>query len=56
MRTAGSAEPEAIAHVNRALSLRPDDGPSKTMLARCRVYRETPPADDWECVFEPTTK
>jgi len=48
--------PQAIAHFNRALSMRPDDGPSKTMLARCRIFQETPPADNWECVFEPETK
>jgi adenylate cyclase len=48
--------PEAIDHFNQALSLRPDDGPSKTMLQRCRVYQETPPPEDWECVFEPTSK
>ncbi|MDX2451709.1 adenylate/guanylate cyclase domain-containing protein [Desulfosarcina sp.] len=48
--------PQAIAYLERALSLRPDDGPSKTMLARCRVYQDDPPADDWECVFEPKTK
>ncbi len=48
--------PQAIDHFNQALSLRPDDGPSKTMLQRCRVYLETPPPEDWECVFEPTSK
>jgi adenylate cyclase len=48
--------PQAIALFERALSLRPDDGPSRTMLARCRIYQENPPPEDWECVFEPTTK
>jgi len=48
--------PQAIAHFKRALSLRPDDGPSQTMLARCMVYKDDPPPDDWECVFEPKTK
>lgn len=48
--------PQAIAHFERALSLVPDDGPSKTMLDRCRFYQEDPPAEDWECVFEPKTK
>ena len=47
---------KAIDHFKRALELRPDDGPSKTMLARCRIYEEDPPPEDWECVFEPTTK
>ena len=48
--------PQAMAHFEHALSLRPDDGPSKTMLARCRIYEENPPSEDWTCVFEPTTK
>ena len=48
--------PQAMAHFERALSLVPEDGPSKTMLERCRFYQEDPPAEDWECVFEPTTK
>ena len=48
--------PQAIAHFERALTLVPDDGPSKTMLERCRVYQEDPPPEDWECVFEPKTK
>ena len=47
---------QAIAHFERALSLRPDDGPSKTMLTRCQVYKDDPPPEDWECVFEPTIK
>lgn len=46
----------AIEHFQRALALMPDDGPSRTMLSRCRIYLETPPPDDWECVFEPETK
>jgi adenylate cyclase len=48
--------PQAIAHFERALSLRPDDGPSATMLERCRFYQEDPPPEDWECVYEPETK
>jgi adenylate cyclase len=48
--------PQAIAHFKHALALRPDDGPSKTMLSRCRIYKEDPPPEDWECVFEPATK
>ncbi|MBC2712493.1 MAG: adenylate/guanylate cyclase domain-containing protein [Desulfosarcina sp.] len=48
--------PQAVDRFNEALALRPDDGPSKTMLKRCRAYQETPPPEDWECVFEPETK
>jgi adenylate cyclase len=47
---------QAMAHFERALSLVPDDGPARTMLERCRFYQKDPPADDWECVFEPKTK
>jgi hypothetical protein len=47
---------QAIAHFERALSLWHDDGPSKTMLVRCKDYQEDPPPEDWECVFEPETK
>ena len=48
--------PRAKAHFKKALSLRPGDGPSKTMLERCRFYEGAPPPEDWECVFEPKTK
>ena len=47
---------QAIDHFKRALEVRPDDGPSKTMLQRCMDYKDDPPPEDWECVFEPTTK
>ena len=33
------------------LAIAPDDGPSKTYLARCRDYAATPPAPDWDGVF-----
>jgi len=46
----------AIEHFKRSLELRPDDGPSKTMLKRCMVFKDDPPPEDWECVFEPKTK
>jgi len=38
------------------LELIPDDGPSRAMAARCRMYRETPPPEGWDCVYEPETK
>ena len=47
---------EAIDLFENALEFWPDDGPSKTMAERCRVYSETPPPGDWDCVFEPKTK
>ena len=32
------------------------DGPSKTMADRCRYYRQSPPPEDWDCVYEATAK
>lgn len=34
----------------------PDDGPSKTYLARCRTYAATPPPADWNGVWTLTSK
>ncbi len=34
----------------------PDDGPSKTYLARCAAFMAKPPGDDWDGVFVMTTK
>jgi adenylate cyclase len=31
----------------QALKLRPQDGPSRTMIERCRQFAKAPPADDW---------
>jgi adenylate cyclase len=47
---------EALGLFGRALEARPDDGPSLTMAERCRMYKEAPPPDDWDCVYVPTTK
>ena len=47
---------EAMALFGRALEARPDDGPSLTMTERCRMYKEAPPPEDWDCVYVPTTK
>jgi adenylate cyclase len=32
------------------------DGPSATMLKRCRAFLATPPAEDWDGVYEATRK
>jgi len=42
---------EARQAFSQALTIDPEDGPSKVYAARCRVYLETPPADDWDGVF-----
>jgi adenylate cyclase len=38
---------EAEGQFDAALALVPDDGPSKEMKERCRVYAATPPPADW---------
>ncbi|MFH2220136.1 MAG: adenylate/guanylate cyclase domain-containing protein [Pseudomonadota bacterium] len=40
----------------KALSLMPDDGPSKTMLARCSEYKRHPPDKNWAGTFSMTEK
>jgi adenylate cyclase len=47
---------EAIGLFEKALEFLPEDGPSRTMAERCRMYRETPPPEGWDCVYEPKTK
>lgn len=47
---------EAEAAFRSALEVSPDDGPSRTFLARCLRYRASPPPDDWDGVFEMLTK
>lgn len=37
-------------------SIDPEDGPSKTFLARCDAYIDNPPPADWDGVFEFTDK
>lgn len=40
----------------KALTVDPEDGPSKVYLARCRHYLENPPPEDWDGVFVMKTK
>jgi adenylate cyclase len=47
---------EAAELFRQALALAPDDGPSYTMLARCRIYELNPPPPNWSGVFEATNK
>jgi adenylate cyclase len=46
----------AMSCFEQALALNSEDGPSRTMLERCRVYRESPPPADWDGVYEATKK
>ena len=47
---------DALGLFNQCLEICPDDGPSKAMAARCRMYRDAPPPESWDCVYEPGTK
>jgi adenylate cyclase len=47
---------EAEKLFGEALSLQPEDGPSKTMLGRCTAFRQSPPPEDWNGVYEATQK
>jgi adenylate cyclase len=47
---------DALGLFGRSLEMWPNDGPSKTMAERCRVYRDSPPPKGWDCVYEPATK
>ena len=46
----------ALIFFHKALSATPDDGPSKTILARCNAYKQNPPPKDWNGAFTMTTK
>jgi len=47
---------EAIEGFKKALSIKPDDGPSKLYLERAQAYQKNPPDDDWDGVFVMKTK
>ena len=47
---------DAIHAFEKALSIDPNDGPSKLYLGRSKDYKISPPADDWDGVFTMTTK
>ncbi len=47
---------EAEACFKECLDLVPSDGPARTLLERCAVYRREPPPPDWDGVFEATKK
>lgn len=38
------------------LAYLPEDGPAQTFLKRCTEYRETPPSDQWDGVYNLTSK
>ena len=47
---------EAIELFQAALSLVSSDGPSKTMIDRCREYKESPPEKEWTGSYTMRTK
>ncbi|MBW1860166.1 MAG: CHASE2 domain-containing protein, partial [Deltaproteobacteria bacterium] len=47
---------EAISHFSAALSANPLDGPSQTMLSRCKDFKVGPPGKDWNGAFMMATK
>jgi hypothetical protein len=47
---------EAQRFFAQALKIDPDDGPSKVYYARCKLYIDSPPPEDWDGVFVMTTK
>ncbi len=47
---------EAIAWFQRVLDETPEDGPSRTFIARCRDYEENPPEPEWKGVYRLRTK
>jgi adenylate cyclase len=47
---------DALQGFEECLAIKPDDGPSKVLSARCRLYCQTPPPDNWDGSFEHLTK
>jgi adenylate cyclase len=47
---------EAAALFEQSLALWPEDGPSRVMVDRCRIYRGMSPPGDWDGAFEHLTK
>jgi adenylate cyclase len=47
---------EAQGLFKESLARWPGDGPSRTMVERCQIHRDSPPPEDWDGVFEATKK
>ena len=47
---------EAIAILEKGLTIRPGDGPTDVYLKRSQIYIDNPPPDNWDGVFVMTTK
>ncbi|GBC60951.1 adenylate/guanylate cyclase domain-containing pr otein [Desulfonema ishimotonii] len=46
----------AMRHFEAALALFPDDGPAQTLLDRCRAFKISPPALNWDGVYTAASK
>jgi adenylate cyclase len=46
----------ALIFFNTALGIDPEDGPSRTLIARCNAYKSDPPPSDWNGAYSMTTK
>lgn len=47
---------EAILKFKDALTVFPQDTPSKVFIERCEYFLDHPPPEDWDGVFEMKTK
>ena len=47
---------EAELAFKKVLSIVPDDGPSKTYIARLAKYKVSPPPENWDGVYNLTAK
>jgi adenylate cyclase len=47
---------DALVIFNKVLEKYPDDGPSKKYRQRCEIYRDFPPAANWDGVYEMGSK
>jgi len=47
---------EAIALFEQVMQLRPEDGPARSMIVRCRAYQATPPPPGWDGVHHMESK
>jgi adenylate cyclase len=47
---------QAIRFFTKALEVTPEDGPSKTMIRRCKEFMENPPGKDWNGSYTMKTK
>jgi adenylate cyclase len=47
---------EAITHFEKVLEKRPEDGPSQTLLNRCRLLETSFPKKDWDGVYSMPSK